>query len=236
MNAMAEPIAVLRLALTDFRNYAHIVLDADARPLVLTGANGAGKTNLLEAVSLLVPGRGLRGAGFDALARAGGSGGWAVSARLDADDIVQSVFRTFFRRVADGCYDVPPGDELWQLLLVLALNKIRSQATYHRAKKRDVGATVSAEQVAGASDASRGDDERSLQILELTVEEALHELPPSHQQMIRMRIEGHSVQEIADETERAKRSVERVLKNFRDRMQKLVQDSPDSDNHESHEP
>ncbi|MCA9262301.1 MAG: sigma-70 family RNA polymerase sigma factor [Planctomycetales bacterium] len=160
----------------------------------------------------------------------------ALSARLDADDIVQSVFRTFFRRVADGCYDVPPGDELWQLLLVLALNKIRSQATYHRAKKRDVGATVSAEQVAGASDASRGDDERSLQILELTVEEALHELPPSHQQMIRMRIEGHSVQEIADETERAKRSVERVLKNFRDRMQKLVQDSPDSDNHESHEP
>ncbi|MCB1474126.1 MAG: DNA replication/repair protein RecF [Rhodobiaceae bacterium] len=80
---MAEPIAVLRLALTDFRNYAHIVLDADARPLVLTGANGAGKTNLLEAVSLLVPGRGLRGAGFDALARAGGSGGWAVSADVD---------------------------------------------------------------------------------------------------------------------------------------------------------
>ena len=74
--------AVTRLTLTDFRNYGHMRLEP-SRPLVaLAGANGAGKTNLLEAVSLLVPGRGLRGAEFSALARQGGLGQWAVAAHV----------------------------------------------------------------------------------------------------------------------------------------------------------
>lgn len=75
-----------RLRLTDFRNYADLSLDLDERPVVLTGDNGAGKTNLLEAVSLLAPGRGLRGAPFAELARFDGSGLWAVSARLQGLD------------------------------------------------------------------------------------------------------------------------------------------------------
>lgn len=57
----APHVAVTRLTLTDFRCYASLRLDVDRRPVVLTGANGAGKTNLLEALSFLAPGRGLRG-------------------------------------------------------------------------------------------------------------------------------------------------------------------------------
>ena len=53
-------MGVRRLALTDFRSYASLDLPIDARLVVLTGENGAGKTNLLEALSLLAPGRGLR--------------------------------------------------------------------------------------------------------------------------------------------------------------------------------
>jgi DNA replication and repair protein RecF len=53
-------LAVRRLVLTDFRCYRQVRLAVDARPVVLTGANGAGKTNLLEAISFLAPGRGLR--------------------------------------------------------------------------------------------------------------------------------------------------------------------------------
>jgi DNA replication and repair protein RecF len=56
----ATRLAVLRLMLTDFRGYAAARLEVDERPVVLTGANGAGKTNLLEAISFLSPGRGLR--------------------------------------------------------------------------------------------------------------------------------------------------------------------------------
>ncbi len=60
--APAERLAVLRLVVTGFRNYDRVALALDARPVVLVGENGAGKTNLLEAVSFLAPGRGLRGA------------------------------------------------------------------------------------------------------------------------------------------------------------------------------
>src|SRR6185369_1051451 len=65
--------------------------------------------------------------------------------RVDADDIVQSVFRTFFRRAIQGEYDVPEGDELWKLFLVIAVNKIRSIADFHHAAKRDVRRTVGGE-------------------------------------------------------------------------------------------
>ncbi len=61
--------SVARLTLTDFRSYGHLRLETDARPVVLTGANGAGKTNLLEALSFLVPGRGLRNAKLGEVAR-----------------------------------------------------------------------------------------------------------------------------------------------------------------------
>lgn len=73
---------LLRLSLTDFRNYSTLTWRPAARIAVLFGPNGSGKTNLLEAVSLLMPGRGLRGARTTDLARHGGAGGWAVAGRF----------------------------------------------------------------------------------------------------------------------------------------------------------
>ena len=73
-----------RLSLTNFRSYhaAQVELAA-AGPVVLTGANGAGKTNLIEAISLLAPGRGLRRATFEELAFSEGDGAWAVAAEIE---------------------------------------------------------------------------------------------------------------------------------------------------------
>jgi len=73
-----------RLNLTNFRSYhaAQVTLTA-AGPVVLTGANGAGKTNLIEAISLLAPGRGLRRATMEELAFSEGDGAWAVSAETE---------------------------------------------------------------------------------------------------------------------------------------------------------
>jgi DNA replication and repair protein RecF len=53
---MPGTAGVLRLDLTSFRNYARLRVEAALSPIVLTGANGAGKTNLLEAISFLSPG------------------------------------------------------------------------------------------------------------------------------------------------------------------------------------
>ncbi len=58
----SEKSGVMRLTLTDFRNYAHLRINAHLGPIVITGENGSGKTNILEAISFLTPGRGLRGA------------------------------------------------------------------------------------------------------------------------------------------------------------------------------
>lgn len=80
-------MAVARLVLTDFRNHRDALLAPGPGLVVLTGENGAGKTNVLEAVSLLSPGRGLRGATLSEMARLGGEGGFAVSARLGEAEI-----------------------------------------------------------------------------------------------------------------------------------------------------
>lgn len=78
-----RPVRVRRLILSDFRSYASLDLPIGGDRIVLTGENGAGKTNVLEALSLFTPGRGLRRADFAECARAGGAGGWAVSLELE---------------------------------------------------------------------------------------------------------------------------------------------------------
>jgi DNA replication and repair protein RecF len=72
-----------RLTLTNFRSYHAAQIAVGAGPMVLTGANGAGKTNLIEAISWLAPGRGLRRATLDEVAFAEGDGSWAVSAEVE---------------------------------------------------------------------------------------------------------------------------------------------------------
>jgi len=78
---------ITRLSLSDFRSYTDAVIAPGAGLVVLTGENGAGKTNVIEAVSLLSPGRGLRGASLAEMARQGGGGGFAVAARLGEAEI-----------------------------------------------------------------------------------------------------------------------------------------------------
>ena len=84
--AVLDPIGLTRLVLTDFRSYAALRLETTVAPVVITGANGLGKTNLLEAVSFLAPGRGLRRAKLSDVTRheaAGGpSAGWGVVATV----------------------------------------------------------------------------------------------------------------------------------------------------------
>jgi DNA replication and repair protein RecF len=74
---------VRRIMLSDFRSYATLDLAIDGRLVVLCGENGAGKTNLLEALSLFSPGRGLRRAELQECVRVGGAGGFALSIEIE---------------------------------------------------------------------------------------------------------------------------------------------------------
>ncbi len=144
-----------------------------------------------------------------------------LAPRVDAEDIVQSVFSSFFRRARRGYYDVPPGEELWKLLLVIALNKIRAHGNHHRAAKRNVGLTAGQEWLKACAEPGDWGDP-GLTFLRMVVDEALAAWPPEHRRMILLRIDGHEVAEIAAQTRRSKRTVERVLQEFRQQLAQIL--------------
>ncbi len=74
---------IIKLKLSNFRSYRQASLDLEGRTALFLGSNGAGKTNILEAVSFLTPGRGLRRATLDDVAATEGDGSWAVAAEID---------------------------------------------------------------------------------------------------------------------------------------------------------
>lgn len=148
-----------------------------------------------------------------------------VGSRADAEDIVQSVFRTFFRRAALGEYELPDGDELWKLFLVIGLNKVRAVAGHHKAAKRDVRQTAGGVAFERAADRHADDDEAGLNLLRLTIDELLAPLPAGHRQIVELRIAGHEVADIATQVGRAKRSVERILQEFRGRLHTLIREA-----------
>lgn len=146
-----------------------------------------------------------------------------LTSRVDAEEIVQSVFRTFFRRVSEGYYHAPSGEDLWKLLMVIALNKIRRAGEYHRAAKRDVRRTVGGVDTEVIQTAPAPNNESAYYHLDLVVQDALQHFKPRDRQMIELRLQGFEVAEIADRCGRSKRTVERVLQHSRDKLRLLFE-------------
>jgi RNA polymerase sigma-70 factor (ECF subfamily) len=142
----------------------------------------------------------------------------APSARglYDADDVVQSAFRTFMAAADDGHYDLPDGRDLWGLLVVIALNKLRSRARSASARKRADGDWC---EVTAVARASRHGDE-SVEVADLR--DALERLPTAERELVELRVAGHLVDEIARRVGRSKRTVERQLQSCRDSLAKMV--------------
>ena len=153
-----------------------------------------------------------------ALARAQSS--HELARREDADDIVQSVFGSFFRAASQGLYDIPAGDDLWKLFVVIAMNKIRAKGNFHRAAKRDVRLTIGSEALEeGAASTS---DDAAVTSLRIAVNEALEQLPPVSRQIALLRMQGYEIEEIGRATSRSYRTVERSLKSFRELLTKML--------------
>ena len=88
---------VQRIMLSDFRSYGELDLKVEGSLVVLCGENGAGKTNLLEALSLFSPGRGLRRAELEKCARVQGAGGFALSMEIEEDGATHQLGSAFER-------------------------------------------------------------------------------------------------------------------------------------------
>lgn len=135
-----------------------------------------------------------------------------LAVRVAPEDIVQSVFRTFFRRATEGHYELPDGDELWKLFLVISLNKMRKKAVFHSAAKRDMSRTQS------LGNSQLSGPETPSDVLRMTVDEMISTLPAEQQGIIRDRIQGYEITEIADRNSVSRRTTERVLQTFRSRL------------------
>jgi RNA polymerase sigma-70 factor (ECF subfamily) len=140
-----------------------------------------------------------------------------LATRVDPDDIVQSVFRSFFQAALQGLYDVPAGEELWKILMVIALNKIRNQREFHLAAKRDARLTLTGEVFEEALE-DKEPEKESDAFLRLVIAEALESLPPAHRHMVELRIHGFDVAQIAEKTGRSKRTTERILQEARTKL------------------
>ncbi len=135
--------------------------------------------------------------------------GTSLARRVEPEDVVQSVFRTFFRRVTAGHYDVPEGREIWGLLVVIAVNKVRSAAVFHHAAKRDIDRT---EPLSSMAQLSVSNESAAIQEV---IADVTSTLPPMQQSIVRKRLDGFSTSEIATAVNRSNRTVERVLQRFR---------------------
>ena len=143
----------------------------------------------------------------------------SLAPRVDVDDIVQSVFCAFFQAARKGYYDVPDGEDLWKLLLVIALNKVRTKRTFHQAAKRDFRQTIS---IRGLKDRRQPDDVNR-QLLRIAFEDALLHLDRPERQMVALLMEGWQVAEIATKVGRSKRTVERNLQAARQELKRLLE-------------
>jgi len=141
-------------------------------------------------------------------------------ARADPDDVVQSVFRAFFESAKRGLYQVPDGQSLWHLLVVVTVNKVRSLHAHHAAARRDARLTIAWDPADVDPGAPDGD------LMQLAVRDVLEHLPVAERAAIELRLEGYEVSEIAARTARSKRAVERSLQKARVHLMELIGPSP----------
>lgn len=154
-----------------------------------------------------------------------------LSRRVDPEDVVQSVYRSFFAGAADGNYDLSRGGDLWRLLVTITLHKLYHQVELNTAAKRALGRERDLGADGGADDlpahlATR--EPSPIEVVALTDElELLMRLQrPLERRILELRLQGHSLEEIAGQTERSLRTVCRVLEQIKQQVRAPVVGSP----------
>jgi RNA polymerase sigma factor (sigma-70 family) len=148
-----------------------------------------------------------------------------VGRREDGADVVQSVFRTFFRRSAAGQFRIDSKAQLWRLLVKITVLKAQAKGRFHTAARRDVAAEVPDEEQAWlvvAAGREPGPEEAAA--FEDLVDTLLRDLPPEYGQVLEMRLGGLGVSEIAPELGVSRQTVYRMLALLQDRLSKIDPD------------
>jgi len=145
--------------------------------------------------------------------------------RVDADDIVQSAYHSFFVRAANGDFQLERSGDLWRLLARITLNKLFKQAEQHAAAKRD----VNRESPATAMPANQQTPEPTAsQAAALTEELAavMQQLSPDQRKVLTRTLQAETIREISHAMGRGERTIRRLLQTAREKIEKRLLDPP----------
>jgi RNA polymerase sigma factor (sigma-70 family) len=142
-----------------------------------------------------------------------------LAARLDGADVVQSVFRTFFRRSAAGEFCIDSSAELWRLLVRITLQKARALGRHHTAGVRDVAAEKSwrAWGLPPQAVAHEPGPEEAAALID-QIDALLRGLPALYCDLLQLRLEGHSVSDTAARLGVSRRTIHRALHLLQQRL------------------
>jgi RNA polymerase sigma-70 factor (ECF subfamily) len=145
--------------------------------------------------------------------------------KVDPEDVVQSVYKSFFQRYAEGRFQLESWNSLWSLLVVITLRKCANQAQHHQ---RDCRAIDRERPPAPAGDSGLGweavDPEptpEEVVTLTETLQNLLAELEPPERQIIELSLQGYTAGEIKEQLGRSERTVRRVRERFQHKLQRL---------------
>ena len=151
--------------------------------------------------------------------------------RVEPEDVVQSAYRSFFRKAGDDRYTLEKSGDLWKLMAAITVSKVRGQVEFHTAKKRGVydeesfGANDSGYRVAPtAVTQDPTPDDAALVVEEL--QNVLEKLDPLQRKILELALQNKSVEEISPLVERSARTVRRTLQQVREHLeQRLLTES-----------
>jgi RNA polymerase sigma-70 factor (ECF subfamily) len=149
-----------------------------------------------------------------------------IRQKVDPDDVVQSVFRSFFARQADGQWNLESWESLWGLLALITVRKCGHHIEYFRAERRDVHREVPGTPAADDSSSSwqtmaRDPTASEVAMLAETVETLLSSLEPRDRQIVERSLQGEGAVEISTRVGCTERTVRRVLERVRKRLEQL---------------
>jgi RNA polymerase sigma-70 factor (ECF subfamily) len=149
-----------------------------------------------------------------------------VARKVDPEDVVQSVFNSFFARHRAGELDVSDGHALWNLLTVITLRKCADRAAYFLAERRDAARETSGPAAGDGPDAwslasDREPRPEEVLILEETVEHLFRKLGVHERPILELSLQGYTAAEISARLGRAERSVRRLRERIRKRLERL---------------
>jgi RNA polymerase sigma-70 factor (ECF subfamily) len=141
-----------------------------------------------------------------------------LAGRIDPEDVVQSVFRTFFHRAKEGKFTIADPDDVCRLLARMTVHKVLRKVEHHTAAKRDAGAEVShakdaQERLADLVDREPTPEEAN-QFLD-QLEHFISHLRPEEREILELRMQGYGTEEVALQLGTYDRKVRRVLERIR---------------------